>query len=157
MTTKHREIMFEVSHSSSCCGLLEVSGFELAADPPAWMRDALPPISHDTVIEQMTAFETELFKQILQSICDDNNNAGGGYLLTATLLSLNRFARKHQFPALEEYFLKSGWSITNTFKNRNTGNTINNFTRFVTDDELIAAGAVHEDDDEDDDDDYSDF
>lgn len=149
MKSKHPKILFEIDQSSSCCGVLEVHGFVLQTKAPSWYTPPSKIETFKSVAAQMDYFETTLFEKIKESIRHNNNNGGGGYLLTATLLSHDRFLNGPQFPELGEYFLKSGWVITNTFKNRNTGNDINYYTRFVTEDELRASGAIDDDEDED--------
>lgn len=151
MKNKYRKILFSVKDTSTCCGVLEVSGFVVEPEAPYWMRDPAPIKVFSSVVQQMRQFETDLFKDIGANIIDNNNYSGGGYLLTATLLLLSNQTDKHQFPSLEEYFLKSGWAITNTFTNRNTSNTINYFTRFVTEEQLRSHGALPSDDEDEDD------
>lgn len=153
MRNKYPKILFVVDSNSTCCGTREVHSFELQDNYPRWYITSpgtyIPPVKYTSRKAQMAQFEEDLFEFLEESIQNDNNNSGGGYLLTATLLKYNRFNNELQLPELQKYLLKSGWKITNTFRNRNTGNDINFFTKFITEAELIAKASVESDDEDD--------
>lgn len=119
--------------------MIEIHGFQLEKPYPSWYNKEVKQTKFKNLKDLFQDFEVNLLEKVAIAVEGNSNYPGGGYLATASLIKESSYSGQ-QLPELADYLLKSGWTLVNTFVNRNTGNTLNFYTRFLTEKELVDAG-----------------
>jgi len=125
------QITFDLFSNHNCCGVFDLGSFceEQQMFSQLFRKNEKPKFK--TVAAQLQQFEENFITCLLEDVNEDSDY-DGGYIIQATLVpSKNKTQRK-----LHEYFLTTGWDIITTFTNRNTGNKINLYQRYISKEEI---------------------
>lgn len=134
--SKYNRITVDVS-PTACCGMYEVHNFNYDFGVRNIFTGSVieHPKVYETKQEVFNSLSQQIFTKLYKRTNSDNNYKSGGYLLTAVLVTRDRFAKQALFPELAEYFEYSGWEEAARWCNKNTGNDLSLWTYFMSYDE----------------------